>query len=167
LNAPQVIEQMRAIGVEVIERRRMHQKVAIIDRSIAWEGSLNILSHNDSNEQMRRLPFATAVNELIRLCELEDTSLTRSQGEKEAIKTFEECPECRKQMVIRVSKYGPFLSCPERSCPGKGNIRKWDKIQTHVLCPDCGQHMILRRGPKGSFLGCSSYPNCKKTLPIR
>lgn len=167
LNATQVIEQMRAIGVEVIERRRMHQKVAIIDRSIAWEGSLNILSHNDSNEQMRRLPFATAVNELIRLCELEDTALTGSQGKKEAIKTFEECPECRKQMVIRVSKYGPFLSCPERSCPGKGNIRKWDKIQTHVLCPDCGQHMILRRGPKGSFLGCSGYPNCKKTLPIR
>ena len=44
-----VIDQLRSIGVNVIvnviERRSMHQKVAIIDEVIAWEGSLNILSH--------------------------------------------------------------------------------------------------------------------------
>lgn len=32
----------------------IHQKVAIIDRAILWEGSLNILSHRASNEMMRR-----------------------------------------------------------------------------------------------------------------
>jgi len=34
--------------------RYIHQKVAIIDREILWEGSLNILSHRSSNEMMRR-----------------------------------------------------------------------------------------------------------------
>lgn len=32
----------------------IHEKVAIIDREILWEGSLNILSHMASNEMMRR-----------------------------------------------------------------------------------------------------------------
>lgn len=167
LNAAQVIEQMRAIDVEVTERKRMHKKVAIIDRSIAWEGSLNILSHRDSDEQMRRLPFATAVNELVRLCELEESSEREGHGKTEPVRTFEECPECGEEMVIRVSKYGPFLSCPDRSCSGKRNINKWDRIKTHTLCPNCGQPMMLRRSPKGYFLGCSAYPNCRKTLPIR
>jgi len=36
--------------------RYIHQKVAIIDREIIWEGSLNILSHRSSNEMMRRVP---------------------------------------------------------------------------------------------------------------
>ncbi|MEW6215550.1 MAG: topoisomerase DNA-binding C4 zinc finger domain-containing protein, partial [Nitrospirota bacterium] len=167
LNAAQVIEQMRTIGVEVTERRRMHQKVAIIDRSIAWEGSLNILSHRDSDEQMRRLPFATAVNEFVRLCELEESPASGGQGRTEPVRTFEECPECGEEMVIRVSKYGPFLSCLDRSCSGKRNVNKWDRIKTHTLCPECGQLMILRQSSKGPFLGCSDYPNCKKTLPIR
>lgn len=34
----------------------IHQKVAIIDREILWEGSLNILSQRKSREMMRRIP---------------------------------------------------------------------------------------------------------------
>lgn len=32
-----------------------HRKIAIIDRQILWEGSLNILSHSNSLEIMRRI----------------------------------------------------------------------------------------------------------------
>lgn len=32
-----------------------HRKLAIIDRSVLWEGSLNILSQNSSKEVMRRI----------------------------------------------------------------------------------------------------------------
>lgn len=167
LNAEMVVEQMRKIGVEVTERRRMHQKVAIIDRSIAWEGSLNILSHRDSDEQMRRLPFSTAVNELIRLCEVEESSPQAEKIKREPVRTFEKCQSCGSEFVVRISKYGPFLSCPDKNCPGKLNISKWDKIKTHTLCTECGSPMILRHGPKGPFLGCSEYPKCKKTMPIR
>lgn len=34
--------------------RYIHQKAAIVDREILWEGSLNILAHRGSNEMMRR-----------------------------------------------------------------------------------------------------------------
>jgi hypothetical protein len=65
-----VIRQLRDIGVKVTERRNMHQKVAIIDMDVAWEGSLNILSHRDSGEQMRRFIGQSAIEEIERNLEL-------------------------------------------------------------------------------------------------
>ncbi len=61
-----VIEQLRSIGIKVIERRSMHQKIAIFDNALAWEGSLNILSHRDTAEHMRRLEGSSAIEEIIR-----------------------------------------------------------------------------------------------------
>ena len=37
------------------EKKLFHRKLAIIDRKILWEGSLNILSQNHSREIMRRI----------------------------------------------------------------------------------------------------------------
>ena len=42
------------IGVQVLFSESLHRKTAIIDRTILWEGSLNILSQNNSREVMRR-----------------------------------------------------------------------------------------------------------------
>jgi phosphatidylserine/phosphatidylglycerophosphate/cardiolipin synthase-like enzyme len=49
-----------------------HRKLAIIDRKILWEGSLNILSQNNSREIMRRIEgeaFATELFEFLNLGE--------------------------------------------------------------------------------------------------
>jgi hypothetical protein len=55
-DAAQVISLLEQMGVEVVQQPEMHQKVAIIDDQICWEGSLNILSHTGSTlEHMRRL----------------------------------------------------------------------------------------------------------------
>ncbi len=44
------------MGINVVLLRgNHHRKLAIIDRSILWEGSLNILSYNNSREIMRRI----------------------------------------------------------------------------------------------------------------
>ena len=42
-----------------------HRKLAIIDRKILWEGSLNILSHKHSREIMRRLEGSEVTLEMI------------------------------------------------------------------------------------------------------
>ncbi len=166
LDAAQVVQQFKALGIGVEERRRMHQKVAIIDRSVAWEGSLNILSHRDTDEQMRRLPFVTAVNELVRLHELED-SLVVGTSRMSEVKTLEACHVCGKEMVVRRGKYGPFLSCSAYpTCSGARNIHRWDRIITRVPCPECAKPMIVRRSARGPFLGCSGYPGCNKTIGI-
>ena len=51
------LKRYEELGVSIhYPGRHIHQKVAIIDREILWEGSLNILSHRASNELMRRIP---------------------------------------------------------------------------------------------------------------
>ena len=50
------IQHFERIGVQtLICLGNHHRKLAIIDRKILWEGSLNILSHNKSREIMRRI----------------------------------------------------------------------------------------------------------------
>ena len=56
VEAETIIEQFEDIGVHVfLCSGNDHRKLAIIDRNILWEGSLNILSHSKSREIMRRL----------------------------------------------------------------------------------------------------------------
>jgi hypothetical protein len=101
-----VIDRLRSIGVNVIERQSMHQKVAIIDNATAWEGSLNILSHKDTEEHMRRFEGGSTIEEIIRNLELDEEMPSGSQ-------TGEKCPEpeCGGDLVVR-SKYGrKFLGC--------------------------------------------------------
>lgn len=101
-----VIDQLRSINVNVVERRSMHQKIAIIDDAIAWEGSLNILSHKDTEEHMRRFEGLSTVEEIIRNLELDEMMPSGSQ-------TGEKCPElgCDGFLVVR-NKYGrKFLGC--------------------------------------------------------
>jgi len=50
------IEALEALGIQVLLcTGNHHRKLAIIDRTILWEGSLNILSQIHSREFMRRL----------------------------------------------------------------------------------------------------------------
>lgn len=48
------IDLLSAWDIHVSARPLIHEKLAIIDESLFWEGSLNILSHNDSHERMTR-----------------------------------------------------------------------------------------------------------------
>src|ERR1700677_1895360 len=45
-----VAEEAEKYGITVVQRESIHQKAAIIDDCICWEGSLNILSHNRTRE---------------------------------------------------------------------------------------------------------------------
>lgn len=53
--AEECIKVLQLLGVEVLITGGHHRKLAIIDRQILYEGSLNILSQNDSCEIMRRI----------------------------------------------------------------------------------------------------------------
>jgi len=55
LQAEDAIDWLQSIGIKVLFTIKHHRKLAIIDRAMVWEGSLNILSHYDSCEIMRRV----------------------------------------------------------------------------------------------------------------
>jgi phosphatidylserine/phosphatidylglycerophosphate/cardiolipin synthase-like enzyme len=46
---------LQRLGVQVIYAEGHHRKLAILDRALLYEGSLNILSQNNSREVMRRI----------------------------------------------------------------------------------------------------------------
>jgi len=59
------IRNFETIGVRTLLcTGNHHRKLAILDREILWEGSLNILSHRHSREIMRRLEGPTAAREM-------------------------------------------------------------------------------------------------------
>ncbi len=49
------VEYLQSFGMTVLFTGGHHRKLAVIDRKILWEGSLNILSQADSCEIMRRI----------------------------------------------------------------------------------------------------------------
>jgi DNA topoisomerase-1 len=77
----------------------------------------------------------------------------------EVEETSEKCPECEGNLVIRMGRFGKFLSCG--TFP-KCKFTKPFVEETKFTCPKCGGKIILKRTRKGrKFYGCSSYPKCE------
>jgi len=94
-------------------------------------------------------------------------------------KTSEKCEKCGKQMVIKIGRFGKFLSCSDypRCDFSKPLIDERAKIKdfkedkslgeaTREKCPKCGGDLVLKEGRFGPFLACSQYPKCKFTKTV-
>ena len=88
-------------------------------------------------------------------------------------KSDEKCPVCGADMVVRVGRYGKFLSCSKfPECKGmkdlSGNEESLDfkKYLKPEKCPKCGSKMVLKNSKYGKFWACENYPTCKGTLPL-
>jgi succinylglutamate desuccinylase len=69
--ARRALSLLLEIGVQVIFSESLHRKTAVIDRTILWEGSLNILSQNNSREVMRRTESSTLGWQMVRFSGLD------------------------------------------------------------------------------------------------
>jgi DNA topoisomerase-1 len=85
----------------------------------------------------------------------------------------EKCPECGANMVIRIGRYGKFLSCSKfPECKGMKDISGGEedldlkKYYKPEKCPKCGAKMVLKNGKYGRFWACEKYPDCKTTMPM-
>ncbi len=90
----------------------------------------------------------------------------------ETEETGEICEKCGKPMVIKMGRFGKFLSCS--GYPECKNIKpipvKYNKSK--IPCPTgCGGYLTEKRTKKGrKFYGCSNYPKCDYaawTLPVK
>ena len=68
--AEQAISALQEIGVRVLMTVGHHRKVAVVD-DVLWEGSLNILSQNDSCELMRRMQSLELSDQMLRFTRLD------------------------------------------------------------------------------------------------
>ncbi len=69
--AESAIRRFEAMGVQVlITTDYHHRKIAILDRNVLWEGSLNILSQTCSREIMRRIDSDSLSKEMFEYLKL-------------------------------------------------------------------------------------------------
>ena len=66
------LSKLQHMGVNVLFTGGHHRKLAIIDRLVLYEGSLNILSQNNSCEVMRRIESAQLAWQMIRFVKIDD-----------------------------------------------------------------------------------------------
>ncbi len=85
----------------------------------------------------------------------------------------EKCPECGKQLSIRLGRHGRFVGCtnyPEcsytRDLNSDGKEQEEPEIVEGRKCPECNSDLIIKRGKYGKFIGCSSYPDCRHIEPL-
>lgn len=95
-------------------------------------------------------------------------------------KTDEKCEKCGSPMIVKLGRFGKFLSCsnyPEcknaKPLDKNGDIvekteeeKELEKKLSGKKCEKCGEPMVVKRGRFGEFLGCSGYPKCKNIEAI-
>jgi superfamily I DNA and/or RNA helicase len=181
-----VIEQLEEMGIVVLPfRGHHHRKLAIIDRNILWEGSLNILSQRESQEIMRRFVGADTSKQMMMFLKLDKN--IGAIGENK----LQRCPYCKKPgswFWTDKSIFGQWTYClvgghasnklpktKEEVKEGKEKLRKSRKAikdRTDSGIPICKGmpdrpheplQMVRREGPFGQFWGCPKYPRCRVT----
>lgn len=179
----EVLDYLNRIGADIKYRSKLHEKRAFISNRIWWEGSLNILSHSGTTEDMLRFSqneiVELAINNFGLSSYLGIGKIKREEREKwrsiikNALKLEERrCTKCKGRLVIKFSRYGAFLACDNKYCnhtesiPLKNYIKRIQDAK--IKCPDpkCDKGYIQvktsRKGGKFSvFLGCDNYPECK------
>lgn len=90
-------------------------------------------------------------------------------------KLDETCPQCGKALVVKLGRYGKFVSCsgfpgckyarPFVDLNKDGAADSVDQSQLAGGCPKCHGELVLKDGRFGSFVACSNYPKCKFTKP--
>jgi phosphatidylserine/phosphatidylglycerophosphate/cardiolipin synthase-like enzyme len=79
-NAEKGIRYFEKLGVQVlIIKGGHHRKLAMIDREILWEGSLNILSQSNSREFMRRLESKELTDDLFKFLQFDRFNLFKKK----------------------------------------------------------------------------------------
>lgn len=86
-------------------------------------------------------------------------------------KIEEKCPQCGKQLSIRLGKRGRFIGCTGfPDCDYTRSLDETEQEQAELIkdrkCPECQSELVIRQGPYGKFIGCSNYPNCKFIEPL-
>ncbi|MFK5926864.1 MAG: type I DNA topoisomerase [Desulfuromusa sp.] len=87
-------------------------------------------------------------------------------------KTDKTCPECGKELVIKLGRSGRFLACSgfpdcHHTEPLNADGKEVEEpVLSEEKCEKCGSPMLIKTGRYGKFLACSGYPKCKNIQPL-
>ena len=87
-------------------------------------------------------------------------------------KTDKICPECSKELVIKLGRSGRFLACSgfpdcRHTEPLNADGKEAEEpVVSDEKCEKCGEPMLIKTGRYGKFFACSGYPKCKNIQPL-
>jgi len=165
-----ILSYLGQIGIRVDQRRSIHQKVIVIDGRVVWFGSLNPLSHRNTQEFMFRLENEDFTRQVMEVCRLslpgEETAELPPAVDIEKIPP-RLCTNCGQPMKVICGRFGPFYKCCGRIANVKREDLKDAVVSEARVCPQCEREMEIRWSKRGLFLGCSGYRDsanqCKYT----
>lgn len=172
------LDALEGIGCAVDCRNDIHEKIVLIDKSIVWHGSLNMLSHTHrTDESMTRLVnsgYAETIAGLISKRQISAEKALSTIADAENPR----CAHCGSRSVFATGPYGPYFYC-ERECGWTIDLRRsgrkahsatpeiQGRERSGPPCPRCGGTTRVREGRNGRFYGCVRYPECNGTANIR
>ena len=171
------LKQLEKIGVVVLPIAGVHEKVAVIDRKVLYEGSLNILSQRDSKEMMRRFKGKETAKQILTFLKFDKN--VGSLGENNLLHC-EVCTDPGSWYWTQKTRYGNVwtfcltgIHSPNKPPKTKEDrqTRKKEITKTRQvinlnaegipICPIHGTATLLKRGPYGEFYGCSQHKECR------
>lgn len=127
----EIEEHISKIGIVLIHKMKMHEKLVFIDDDIAWTGSLNPLSFSSTQEIMERRCSKTVqkdYKEVLRLSELINYIDTPES----------KCPICGSEMIAAEGKDAPYYwRCVTDNCFTRGIDQKYP-MNGELTCRTCG-----------------------------
>lgn len=91
--------------------------------------------------------------------QLSDVEKVAEKVKMEVELAGKKCPECGKELIIRVGKFGKFFACS-----GFPDCKHTESMEEKVdaICPLDGGPVVVRKTRKGkTFYGCKNWPGCK------
>jgi len=90
---------------------------------------------------------------------LEIVEQTAEKVKMEVTLAGKKCPECGKELIVRIGKFGKFFACsgfPE--CKHTESMEE----KVNAKCPQDGGEVVVRKTRRGkTFYGCKNWPVCK------
>ncbi len=151
-HAKLVEKQLSVIGVNVVHKMRMHEKLVFVDDDITWVGSLNPLSFSDTQEIMDRTKSQRWLEGYFQILRLDELLSTPGKPESK-------CPVCGAEMMAVEGRDEPYFwqcanKCFTRSIgadyPLDGILRctrcdtpyvfSFSGSEPYWVCPSDGRH---------------------------
>lgn len=118
-------------GIIVLHKRRMHEKLVLIDDEITWVGSLNPLSFSNTQEIMERRHSRHVAADYARTLLLDQLLAGYEDGNPI-------CPICGSEVVASEGADDPFYwTCVEEDCYSR-SVDQPPLREGVIVCANCG-----------------------------
>jgi len=94
-------KQLSEIGVVVMHKMRMHEKLVFIDDDITWSGSLNPLSFSNTQEVMERRKSKAVLDDYFQILRLQELLAVHGNAESK-------CPICGSEIIAAEGPKQPY-----------------------------------------------------------